>query len=91
MSAKRIDEGAELAGHVEALGEEAVDRVADPGRQEEKKAARISPDVIAQTTIGTKMMRPKVTRLGILKRLPRLVSSQLYSRAAPLAHPAIPT
>jgi hypothetical protein len=46
--------------------------------------------VIAQTTIGTKIMRPNVTRLGILKRVPRLCPP-VYSRAVPLAHPPIPT
>jgi hypothetical protein len=28
--------------------------------------------VIAQTTIGTRIMRPNVMRLGILKRRPRI-------------------
>ncbi len=31
---------------------------------------RISPEVIAQTTTGTKRMRPKVMRFGILKSCP---------------------
>jgi hypothetical protein len=75
---KRIEECAEFACHVEALGEEAVDRVADPGCKEKKESGtRISPDVIAQTTIGTRMMRPKVMRFGILKRLPRALRSTI--------------
>src|ERR1039457_830503 len=41
-----------------------------PAATKRKKAARASPDVIAQTTIGTRMMRPNVMRFGILKRLP---------------------
>src|ERR1700688_952404 len=44
-----IEIGAELARHVEALGEEAIDAVADPGRQEQEKgdahpARRDRPD-----------------------------------------------
>ena len=37
LVSQRIDERAELAGHVEALGDEAVDRIADPGRQKQKE------------------------------------------------------
>jgi len=43
-----------------------------PAATKRKNATRISPEVIAQTTIGTRMMRPTVMRFGIPKRTPRL-------------------
>jgi hypothetical protein len=58
---------------------------------------RIPPEVIAQTTIGTSRIRPKVMRFGILKRGPgsgsfaRCCPATQYTGARALAHPAIPT
>src|SRR5580658_8032824 len=43
-----------------------------PAARNRKNAMRIPPEVIAQTTIGTSRIRPKVMRFGILKRGPRL-------------------
>ncbi len=40
---QRIEIGAELARHVKALGEEAVDGVADPGHQEQRKGRQHIP------------------------------------------------
>ena len=34
---QRVEIGAKLARHVEALGEKAVHRIADPGNQEQRK------------------------------------------------------
>ena len=69
-----------------------------PATRNSAKATSISPDMIAQITAGTRMMRPKVMRFGMLKAapgsgadLPRAVLSALYSGAPVLAHPAIPT
>ena len=70
---ERVEIGAELARHVEALGKKAIDRVADPGRQEQRrKATRISPDMIAQTTTGTSMMRAKRNEVRNTQTTPRL-------------------
>src|SRR4029077_9815669 len=41
-----------------------------PAARNRKNATRIPPEVIAQTTIGTSRIRPKVMRFGILKRGP---------------------
>jgi phosphoribosylformylglycinamidine cyclo-ligase len=41
-----------------------------PAMRKSEKARNISPDMIAQTTMGTRMTRPKVMRFGILKRRP---------------------
>src|SRR3984957_10790464 len=49
-----------------------------PAARNRKKAIRIPPEVIAQTTIGTSRIRPKVMRFGILKRGP---GSGSFSRA----------
>src|SRR5580704_7817341 len=49
-----------------------------PAARNRKNATRIPPEVIAQTTIGTSRIRPKVMRFGILKRGP---GSGSFSRA----------
>src|SRR5271156_555894 len=41
-----------------------------PAVRNNRKAMRISPEVIAQTTTGTKRIRPSVMRFGILKPRP---------------------
>src|SRR5580704_13274933 len=41
-----------------------------PATRNSANATSISPDMIAQTTAGTRMMRPKVMRLGMLKLCP---------------------
>src|SRR6202046_1771218 len=51
-----------------------------PAARNRKKAIRIPPEVIAQTTIGTSRIRPKVMRFGILKRGP---GSGSYSSCCP--------
>src|SRR6478672_6743532 len=43
-----------------------------PAARKSTKAIFISPAVIAQTTTGTRRMRPSVMRFGILKSAPRL-------------------
>src|SRR5579864_1509949 len=58
-----------------------------PAARNRKKAMRIPPEVIAQTTIGTSRIRPNVMRFGILKRSPGL--RQLFPCAV-LEPPNIP-
>ena len=61
-----------------------------PAARNNEKAMRISPSVIAQTTIGTSKIRPKVIRFGMLKLSP--ASSTLarpWPRVAPFANPAV--
>ena len=66
---ERIEIGAELGRHAEALGEEAVDRVADARRRGTAGTPAASrPVAIAQTTTGTSRMRANVMRFGMLKR-----------------------
>ena len=55
-----------------------------PATRNSAKATSISPDMIAQTTAGTRMMRPKVMRLGMLKLCP---GSQ---RRPPARRPFVP-
>jgi hypothetical protein len=43
-----------------------------PATKNNRNATLISPSVIAQTTIGTSKIRPKVMRFGILKPFPSL-------------------
>ena len=71
---ERVEIGAEHGGHVEALGEKAVDGVADAGGEEQHEGRPMAPDAIAQTTIGTSRMRPSVMRFGMLK-VPRLAGA----------------
>jgi hypothetical protein len=47
------------------------------------KAMRISPETIAQTTIGTNRMRPKVMRFGIFKSCPGYIGGSTGQRPGP--------
>src|SRR5215472_9969052 len=55
-----------------------------PAARNKAKAMRISPSVIAQTTMGTSKIRPKVMRFGILKPPPACT----VCCAAPFAAPS---
>src|SRR5262249_54477109 len=73
-----------------------------PAATKRKKATRISPAVIAQTTTGTSKMRARLTRLGMLKLCTGLATdapvagrrawpcARQYSRAEPIAQLPIP-
>src|SRR5437763_7198795 len=72
-----------------------------PAATKRRKATRISPAVIAQTTTGTSKMRARVTRFGMLNLRPQLgrrfVDSRCsrpcdrqYSRDQPVAQLSIP-
>src|SRR5579864_2028340 len=60
-----------------------------PATTNSAKAASISPEIIAHTTTGTRMMRAKVIRFGILKRRPQLHAYPTLRRLA--ATPSGPT
>ena len=87
---QRIDQSAKLARHMKALGEKAVDGVADPGSHEEEKggphlARRDRPDHNRHENNASQCDEIRNTQT----QAPAL--NHLYSRAARLAHPAIPT
>ena len=61
---ERVEHGAELAAHVEALGDEAVEPSERPAARKSQKARSQSPAMTRAMMTGTRQSRASVIRLG---------------------------